>query len=100
MRGMNLKRIREARGLKQEDLAEMVGLTPSTISRAESMDDTAKLKTYRLCAKALGLTLADLFTEETDPMVREVAAIFREIPTEKRQQAIDLLIMAKGLSRA
>src|SRR5574343_1788270 len=61
---MNLRRIREARGLKQEHLAEMIGVNTSTISRAESMHPSAKLETYQKCAEALNLKLSDLFTDE------------------------------------
>ena len=42
---MQLKRIREARGLSLIDVAEMIGMSSSTIQRAETMQCTAKLET-------------------------------------------------------
>lgn len=59
--GMRLAQIRQSRELSQEALAAMIGKDKSTISRAEKMSKTAKLETYILCAKVLGVTLADIF---------------------------------------
>ena len=64
--GMMLAAIREAKGLRQEDLAEMIGRDKSTISRAENMSKTAKLETYQACADALGVPLIALFASSLD----------------------------------
>lgn len=76
---MNLTLLREARGWRQEDLAEKIGVHPSTISRAESMHPSAKLETYAACAKELGVTLGDLFAENRSVVEVEFLRLFRQI---------------------
>jgi transcriptional regulator with XRE-family HTH domain len=83
---MNLTRIREARGLTQRDLAEMIGMNASTIQRAEIMASTTKLLTYKKCAAALGVTLSDLFCDDVAPVERALIETFRRIPEEHRDQ--------------
>lgn len=91
---MQLAHFRNLRGLAQRDLGEMIGMNASTIQRAEAMDDSAKLRTYRLCATALGITLADLFTD--DRTITEIALlkVFRRIPVERHDELIRLLEIA------
>ncbi len=100
MGGMNLARIRKARGLSQGDLADMIGRDTATISRAEKMDQTAKLETYKLCAKALGITLADLFCESLEPVERELVRAYRESDPEKRELLAGLIDLAKARAQA
>lgn len=93
---MHLKRLRELRGLNQDDLADMIGLTKSTVSRAESMHHTAKLATYRKCAEALGVSLADLFCDDLSPVERELLAVFRSTPASQRHVFAALIAQAKA----
>lgn len=96
---MHLARIRKARGLSQGDLAEMIGMDTASISRAEKMDQTAKLRTYQLCADALGITLSDLFCDTMEPVEREMIAAYRAAPESHR--AFEALIeMAKARAQA
>lgn len=88
---MNLTRIRNARGLTLDDLGEMVGLSASTIQRAEIMHITAKLETYKKCAAALGVGLADLFCEDRNEMEAAIIAAFRRLPDDRRSILIGLL---------
>lgn len=97
---MNLARIRKARGLSQTDLADMIGRDTATVSRAETMSKTAKLETYHLCAKALGVTLADLFCDDLAPVERELLAAFRAVPEEHRGVFAGLIDMAKDRAQA
>lgn len=77
---MNLARIRKARGLSQGDLAEMIGMDTTSVSRAENMKKSAKLETYQRCAEALGITLADIFCDTIEPIERELIAAYRAPP--------------------
>lgn len=97
---MNLRRIRELRGLKQADLADMIGKDKSTVSRAEAMHPTAKLETYQLCAVALGITLADIFCDDITPVKRELLDMIDRLPEDKLATVSDLLKMAVGDGRA
>ena len=81
---MNLRTIRERRGLTQTQLADMVGVNQSTINRAEKMDQTAKLATYVRCAEALGVSLADLFSDSRSAAELALIAAYRGASAEKR----------------
>lgn len=97
--GMNLARIRKARGLSQRDLADMVGLDQATIQRAEAMHSSAKLETYQKCADALGVTLEDLFVadREVDRDAAEEVLVqkFRQVPKERRPNVFALLDLVR-----
>lgn len=82
--GMNLRAIRERKGLTQAQLADMVGVNQSTINRAEKMDQTAKLATYIKCAEVLGVTLADIFSDNRTAAELALIAAYRGASPEKR----------------
>lgn len=65
--GENVRRFRKARGLTQEDLAELVGREPSAISHIERMD--------RLMGVELLVRLADIFSISTDSLVRPKGSV-------------------------
>ena len=92
---MNLARIRELRGLTQRDLAEMIGMNAATIQRAEVGAPSAKLETYKKCAKALNITLSDIFSDDMTVLERELIAVFRRIPESKHEQLLGLLRLAQ-----
>ena len=65
--GKNIKMMetRKAKGLSQQQLADLLGVSRQTINAIEKGDYNP---TIRLCigiAKVLGLTLNDLFWDET-----------------------------------
>lgn len=99
MCAMNLRRIREARGLKQADLGELIGKDKSTISRAEAMHPTARLETYMQCAEALGVTLEDLFATELTPTKRAIVDMIQRLPDEMLEPVAALLKMATADGR-
>lgn len=59
--GRRIARIREEKGLTQEKLACLTGLTPNTISLIETGGVYAKLDSLYKISKALNTKLADLF---------------------------------------
>lgn len=66
--GENIKYYRQQRGLKQQDLAQKVGITASTLSKIEYDGGSIKLDTLSEIAKVLGVSPEKLlFT--TDSMV-------------------------------
>lgn len=94
--GMNLAAIRRMRGLSQRALGEMIGKDAATINRAEAMHRSATLLTYQKCAEALGVTLADLFTDERSAIEAELVRVFRRIPEDRYQELLGLLRLAES----
>lgn len=97
---MNLTRLRKARGLTLDALGDMIGMDAATVQRAEKMHPSAKLATYRLCADALGVSLADLFADDLSPVERELLAAFRAVPEDRRGVFQELVALAKGRDQA
>lgn len=93
---MNLTRLRKARGLSLDALGEMIGKDASTVQRAEKMHQSAKLETYKLCAEALDVTLADIFSDELSPVERALVKAFRNTPEERRGIWGELAKLAKA----
>lgn len=96
--GMNLARIRSARGLSQRDLADMLGVNQSTIQRAEKMHPSAKLDTYQRCAELLECELSDIFSDERAPVELALLSAFRKIPEAKQAEVLAILDMVRGVA--
>ena len=56
----NLSRVRKARGLSQEQLSRMSGVSRVTISRIESGKESPKVRTLLMLSKVLKVPLADI----------------------------------------
>jgi transcriptional regulator with XRE-family HTH domain len=61
--GKAIKRLRAARGLSQEDLADLAQLDRTFISMLERGIRRATLETVQALAQAFGLSLAELVAE-------------------------------------
>jgi len=59
----NIAHYRKLRGLKQAQLAELVDVTQPHMSRIENGDDGPPLRLFKSIAAALGVSLADLFSD-------------------------------------
>ena len=89
----NLQRlIKNSRFGSQRAIADFIGVDQATVQRACTEHKSAKLETYKLCATALGVTLADIFAQ-TDRLRAEEALIraYRAL-TEDRQRGWDDLV--------
>lgn len=53
-----IQQVRKAKGLSQQQLADLMGVPKSTIGRIEAGMTTPKLETLQALAKALNLTIA------------------------------------------
>ncbi|WP_337964633.1 helix-turn-helix transcriptional regulator [uncultured Flavobacterium sp.] len=64
--GRNISRIRELRGMKQEALAEAIGLSQQTVSSIEGSEEVETKKLIEI-AKVLGVTVEAIenFSEES-----------------------------------
>lgn len=61
--GEQMRRLRRARGLTQEQLAERTGLDNKTISRAENAVHPIPLDHLLMIARGIGVRLVDLVAE-------------------------------------
>lgn len=79
--GKYVKRLREARGMTQEQLAERAGLAADTIRRLEYTDFSPSLRTLRKLCKALGISVGTLFSgfemSEAEPSYEELTMLLR-----------------------
>lgn len=66
MIGGHIKRIREAKGLSQKEVITSIGMGAAQYSRIERGKTDPSISTVDKIAKALGVTLSELFTEEQD----------------------------------
>lgn len=57
----NVRRLRQARGLSQDELAGAIGIQTSAISHIENRRGNPTLVTIELLAEALGVRFIDLF---------------------------------------
>lgn len=93
---MNMARIRKSQGLTQADLADMIGVDQSTIQRAEKGHSSAKLETYSRCADKLGVTLADLFSDDRTPVEITLLKGFRDMDEDARAKVFAILDLVSG----
>ena len=100
--GSRLRQLREASGLTQQRLAELVQLKPPTISLFESGEFAPTLTTATALARVLRVRLPDLFDFDNDVCTTsnpcdieeaEVLAAYRVLPTDHQ-------VLIRGILRA
>jgi transcriptional regulator with XRE-family HTH domain/Zn-dependent peptidase ImmA (M78 family) len=64
--GKKVKRLREKKGIKSNELAERSGVTPQTISRIEKGHTDVSFATLRKILASMGYSLQDLANQETE----------------------------------
>ncbi len=69
--GIDIKRIREARGMSQMELAEQVGVSFQQIQKYEKGINRISAERIQQIAKALGTSVNTFFEKEKVPMVSE-----------------------------
>lgn len=106
--GDTLKKVREAKGLSQKELAGLLDMPQPQYSRIESGKTDPSFTTLERIAKALGISLADLFKADDifkdantyDKTLMEKLKLIDELDnTEKKSlyNIIDSLIAKKRL---
>lgn len=85
MRGMSIRTIRRLKGLTQIEMAEKAGISQSSASRAESLEDGVTLGVMRAIAAALNTDLASLFQEDRGDDERVILEAFRLLSPERRR---------------
>ena len=61
---MNIKKIREKKGITQQELAKKLGVVQSTVAMWETNKSLPRLATLPAIAKALGCTIDELLDAE------------------------------------
>ena len=110
--GENLRKIRQGRGLTQEELALMSGLSQGYINQLESGKRRFTQKTLTAIAEALGLPLLTFFREEGPgnmkvaeqpfppvqrPPARELLKVFKALPPQVADHYLTLMTIEMGL---
>lgn len=62
--GENIRRLREAKGMKQDELAEALGVTAGAVSLWESNKRSMNVKQADKLAQVLGVTLNDIVDDK------------------------------------
>lgn len=95
--GLIIKQIREKRGLTQSQLSEMAGVSRSQLSEIENERKPANTLRLSALAKALGVSVTDLFDNAPDETYKNlIVDLMREMSTADRDA---LLHYAKAIAR-
>ena len=110
--GEALRKVREARGLRQADLAGRLGVTFQQIQKYESGETRLSASTLVAAGRAMGLPVEAFFTGLPDPIAgspqgraatarasdllsmeegREMALAMRSLPVDQRRAVLDLM---------
>jgi transcriptional regulator with XRE-family HTH domain len=94
--GSRIKRLRESRGLNQEALAKLLGVSRPTLSLIESGDRKVSAEEIKKLGEIFGISVEAFFDEAREPqfVIRETAAEYK-----KRESGIRIDIPQKNLLR-
>ncbi|MEK4120603.1 helix-turn-helix transcriptional regulator [Paenibacillus sp. FSL W8-0919] len=96
--GSNVRKRRKLKGMTQEQLADLAGMSFSYLGKIERGEYNVKIQTLEKVAKALECSLAALLSdsaafkdvEMTEPVL-EAAAILLKESDENQRKAVDIL---------
>ena len=93
--GQRIKSAREAKKLTQEQLAEIVDLSPMHISVLERGQKPPKLETLINLANALGVSgdylLQDLIAQSKEVPAQEVTTLLNAVPAEEQKRILQMI---------
>lgn len=88
----NIKRIRRKKGVKQEALAEALGIRQPSYSLLERGKNEISLDQVFRLAEILEVSVLELFAPPEDAeALRKFASLVSRLPAEKKEQALRLL---------
>ncbi|MBP3820451.1 helix-turn-helix transcriptional regulator [bacterium] len=77
--GQKIKRIRQNKGITQEQLAEMTGISTRTLGGIEIGENFMTAQTMEKIIECLNISINDLFTAEhlrpTEELIKEIHAV-------------------------
>ena len=83
--GEKLAELRRAKNLKQDDIAEALGVTPQAVSKWENDASCPDIMSLPALADILGVTVNDLFEQEEIPQTRY-------LPPDKRKSFDEMVL--------
>ena len=78
--GQNIKHIREAKGMSQKKLGEILGVSQQMIGQYENSNNSLKLSTLEKISAALNVSLTDLIDENTLTLADDIITLFSGKP--------------------
>ena len=95
----NIKRIREAKGLSQKEVISAIDMGAAQYSRIENGKTDPSVSTLVKIAKALGVSMADLFTDKdilkdinsSDTTLMERVALIESLSKEEQNTIFAIL---------
>lgn len=91
--GKRIAQLRREKGIKQEELAEKLGVTPQAVSKWENDISCPDISLLPELAQVLGTTTDELLTGEREPETKV-------LPQEKRKDIKDMIMRIVVESRA
>lgn len=88
--GKRIKKLRNTKGFKQEEIAELVGIAQSTYARIESGKKGASIDTLVALAEVLETTL-DFIVIGKEEVISTVNIMLEDYPEEKKLIAVKIL---------
>ena len=85
--GNRIAMLRRKKDLKQDDLAEMLGVSPQAVSKWENDQSCPDISLLPKLSQILGVTVDELLTGKTE----EVSAV-RVLPPEQRKDIKDMML--------
>lgn len=86
--GKRIRELRKRNNLKQEKLAELVGLEPTSISNIENGYNYPSFQNLEKIANALDVTFVDIFKfeqhKETENLIVEINQILKNNPEKTK----------------
>ncbi len=95
--GVKIKRLREKKGIKSNDLAERAGITPQTISRIEQGHTDVNFSTLRKILAAMGYSLKDLANQEIELEMENSQRSFNGLIKRLSYAGIDLNLLTRKI---
>lgn len=100
--GDRIKKIREAKGLSQKEVALNLSMNPSQYSKIENGKVDPQCSSIEKIANALGISLADIFTQENsleninsiDKSIVEKVQLIEQLDEKQKQSIFSIIDMA------
>lgn len=100
--GRIIKKIREAKGLSQKEVALSLGMTPSQYSKIENGKVDPQCSSIEKIANALGVSLVDIFTEDNnlddinsiDKSIMEKVQLIEQLDDKQKESIFSIIDMA------
>jgi transcriptional regulator with XRE-family HTH domain len=94
----NLKKLRQAAGLSQEELADLAGVSQPSIGRLEAGKQNTTLATANLIATALGVPVWYMLADESADVINKLVKGYHQSGPETRMMWSALADSALGNS--